>query len=117
MLFVPVDADSLHVEELQVLVDFFQDANGFHWHHSLLLHALGEGRWTCSTPVVSVQLVGVEDHRVIIPQRNSPQDFLGRMRSAGYLGLSVYHANWLRNSGIRERSAVCREPRFLVGIL
>ena len=37
--------------------------------------------------------------------------------SAGYAGLSAYHSDWARNSGVGERSGVCREHRLLLELL
>ena len=45
------------------------------------------------------------------------KDFLDRMRSAVYAGLLAYHAEWVQNSGIGERSAVCRKLRLLLELL
>jgi hypothetical protein len=45
------------------------------------------------------------------------RDFLERMRTAGFLGFLAYHSDWVRNSGVGERSAVCREHRLLLEML
>ena len=62
---------TLDVPERQVLIDFFADVNGFHWHHRLLLVSLGDGKWICCTPDQSVQRVNLADHRIVILGRNA----------------------------------------------
>ena len=60
---------TLDVSFNQVLVDFPEDANGFVWHHRLLLISLGGSRWICVTPTLSVQVVDLGNHRVIVLPR------------------------------------------------
>ena len=43
--------------------------------------------------------------------------FLLALRSAGYAGLLEYHHDWVRNSSVAEKSAVCREHKLLLEIL
>ena len=62
---------TLDVPERQVLMDIFNDVNGFHWHHRLLLVALGDGKWICCTPDQSVQRINLGDHRIVILGRNA----------------------------------------------
>ena len=45
------------------------------------------------------------------------KEFLLALRSFGYSGLVEYHHDWVRNSGVSEKSAVCREHRFLLEVL
>ena len=45
------------------------------------------------------------------------KDFVERMRTAGYLGFFAYHCDWVRNSGVGDKSAVCREHRLLLELL
>ena len=47
----------------------------------------------------------------------SVREFLVALRSAGYSGLIEYHHDWVRNSGIGDKSSACREHRLLLEIL
>eukprot|EP00959_Pyramimonas_sp_CCMP1952_P266274 5566918-Pyramimonas_sp.AAC.1 len=48
---------SLDVAERQCLIDFFEDENGFHWHHRLLLKPTPvPGRWIICAPDLSCLL-------------------------------------------------------------
>ena len=47
----------------------------------------------------------------------SVREFLVALRTAGYSGLMEYHHDWVRNSGIGEKSSVCREHKFLLELL
>ena len=63
---------SLGVSEVQVLVNFPQDTDGFYWHHRLLLHRVARGVWLCLSPdheIVRHDL-GAILHRII--ERRSP---------------------------------------------
>ena len=39
------------------------------------------------------------------------------LRSFGFTGLIDYHHEWVRNSGISERSAISREHKFLLELM
>ena len=41
---------ALDIEPRQVLVDFFQDVDGYHWHHRVLRHSLAPGVYVAITP-------------------------------------------------------------------
>jgi hypothetical protein len=45
------------------------------------------------------------------------REFFVALRSSGFSGLSDYHQDWVRNSGIAEKSAICREHKFLLELL
>ena len=63
---------SLNVSYRQVLVDYFEDANDFWWHHRLLLVRTNTvGEWIAATPTHGVCLVDLKEHRVIPLERNS----------------------------------------------
>ena len=50
----------------------FDDANGFYWHHRLLLKPTPvAGRWIIRTPDLSVQVADLNSHRIIALERNS----------------------------------------------
>ena len=56
----------------QCLIDFFDDPEGFTWHHRLLLLKGTEQKWIWATPTLEVQLGDLSLHRVIPLRRNSP---------------------------------------------
>ena len=65
-------AKSLDVAERQCLLDFFNDANGFNWHHRLLLRPTpAPGRWIICTPDLSAQVAGLNAHRIVALERDS----------------------------------------------
>ncbi|CAK0888003.1 unnamed protein product, partial [Prorocentrum cordatum] len=71
------------VPERQILVDFFDDPNGFRWHMRLLVLATpNPGQWICSTPDLSIQFIDVTTHRVIPLTRDS--EFPRRVRGEVY---------------------------------
>lgn len=54
------DADqvrTLDVAELQVIVEFPEDEDGFYWHHRLALQRLSAGRWVMLTPDMELEVV------------------------------------------------------------
>lgn len=55
---------SLDVEHAQVLIDFFDDPE-FSWHHRLLVVDCGGGRWIAVTPDHEVEVLVLNDHRVL----------------------------------------------------
>ena len=62
---------TLDVPERQVLVDFWEDEDGYFWHHQLLLlQASQAGRWLVATPDLEVQLADLSTHRVVPLQRS-----------------------------------------------
>ena len=63
---------TLDIEERQVLVDFLGDADGFIWHHRILLLHLRDAVWIICTPDLSVQQCNLADHRLVMLGRNSP---------------------------------------------
>eukprot|EP00974_Lingulodinium_polyedra_P049508 4759299-Lingulodinium_polyedra.AAC.1 len=64
---------ALDVESTQVAIDFFQDPDGFIWHHRLLLVKLGDGaRWAAATPTLEVEMCDLSNHRVVPLARAAP---------------------------------------------
>ena len=75
---------SLDVAERQCLIDFFNDENGFFWHHRLLLKPTPvPGRWIIATPDLSVQVADLNAHRIIALERDAP--IPGQYANAAYL--------------------------------
>ena len=62
---------TLDVPERQLLIDFFADANGFFWHHRILLVHVRETTWVVCTPDQSVQMLDVSQHRLVMLSRNA----------------------------------------------
>ena len=56
---------TLDVPEVQVLVDFFGDADGLFWHHRLLLQQGPDSRWIWATPDLDVKHGLLSRHRVM----------------------------------------------------
>ena len=64
---------TLDVPERQCLVGFFNDPNGFLWHHRLLLQPTPTpGVWIGATPDFAVELITLTQHRVVALTRASP---------------------------------------------
>ena len=61
---------SLDIEEAQVAIDFFDDEDGFFWHHRLLLQRLDGARWVVATPTLDIETVDLSQHRVVPIGRN-----------------------------------------------
>ena len=92
---MPTLDTSLH----QVLIDFYDDANGFHWHHRVLGVPLGGSIWIGGTPDKSIQRIDLSNHRVIILHRDS--EFPAARRAATYAWDSndwddAYEATFMR---------------------
>ncbi|CAK0843119.1 unnamed protein product, partial [Prorocentrum cordatum] len=67
----------------QILVDFFDDPNGFRWHMRwFVLATPNPGQWICPTPDLSIQFIDVTTHGVIPLTRDS--EFPRRVRGEVY---------------------------------
>lgn len=67
---------TLDIPEVQVLVNFPLDGDGFYWHHRILLHRITGGTWLALTPdheVVRHDLT-VTPHRVLDRRALYPED-------------------------------------------
>ena len=74
---------TLDVVEQQILIDFYDDEDGYFWHHRLLLLKLdGPGKWIAASPDHEVESVDISTHRVI-PLRRHAQ-FPDRVRGQIY---------------------------------
>lgn len=62
---------SLNVADPQVLVHFPNDANGFVYHHRLLLHKIGNGRWVTLTPDLELEVHDLVSTRHIVLGRHA----------------------------------------------
>ena len=63
---------TLDIPEQQLLIDYFDDPNGFVWHHSPLLVHVKDTLGIIATPDSSVQLLDVSRHRLVILSHSSP---------------------------------------------
>ena len=60
------------IPEKQILVDFFDDHDGWNWHHRVLLQQVGTGTtWVHLTPDMEVGTTDLAAHRVIILGRSA----------------------------------------------
>lgn len=63
---------TLDISEAQVLIDLFDDPNGYRWHHRVLLVATpAAGVWIASSPGFSVERLDLNAHRVRALGRHS----------------------------------------------
>ena len=56
---------TLDTELKQVLVDFFDDEEGYFWHHRLLVVKGDPGIWIAATPTLGIQRLDLSEHRVL----------------------------------------------------
>ncbi|CAK0822646.1 unnamed protein product, partial [Prorocentrum cordatum] len=60
---------SLDIREPQIVVNFPLDA--LPWHHRILLHAMGDGRWMCLTPDMEITQHNLNELRHYVLDRNA----------------------------------------------
>ena len=65
-------ANTLDIAEIQVVVNFPADANGFFWHHRVLLHKVGGGRWVGLSPDLEVGSVDLHAQAYQVLDRRAP---------------------------------------------
>ena len=56
---------TMDTELKQVLIDFFDDEEGFFWHHRLLLVKGDPGIWIAATRTLGIQRLDLNAHRVL----------------------------------------------------
>ncbi len=62
-----------NIEERQILIVFWDDADGFYWHHRVLLLLTSQpGVWLGSTPYWEVQRIDLNQHQVVPLVRDAP---------------------------------------------
>ena len=75
---------TLDVAEQQILIDFYDDEDGYFWHQRLLFLKLdGPGKWIAASPDHEVESVDISTHGVI-PLRRHAQ-FPARVRGQIYV--------------------------------
>ena len=62
---------SLNISEPQVLVHFPNDQHGFVYHHRILLHKIGGGRWVTLTPDLDLEVHYLSTHKHLVLGRHS----------------------------------------------
>ena len=69
---------TLDLPEVQVLVNYPVDADGFFWHHRILLCRIEGSRWLTLTPDHHIQQddLGLIHHRVLDRRSNFPGDIV-----------------------------------------
>ena len=56
---------TVDTELKQVLIDFFDDEDGYFWHHRILLVKGEPGVWIAATPTLGIQRLDLNEHRVL----------------------------------------------------
>jgi hypothetical protein len=69
---------TLDIPEIQVLVNFPGDRDGFYWHHRILLHRIDGAVWLTLTPDHDIERLdlNVVPHRVLQRKAAFPEDIL-----------------------------------------
>ena len=64
---------TLDINEVQVVVHYPLDADGFFWHHRILLHRIEGGEWLTLTPDLDIVRhdLGAQRHRVLDHHRDA----------------------------------------------
>ena len=65
-------ARTLDLPQKQVLIDFYDDEDGYYWHHRVLCHSVSPGTWVAITPDLEATSCNLNDHRVIALPRAGP---------------------------------------------
>ena len=60
---------TLDLPDPQIIVNFPDDANGLFWHHRLLIHKVGGGRWVALTPDMEQEDINLGDMQYIVLER------------------------------------------------
>eukprot|EP00435_Cladocopium_sp_Y103_P061503 s490_g23.t1 len=85
---------SLDVDAVQVLINYPADADGFYWHHRLLLHRITGGTWLCLTPDHEIQRhdLGATPHRIIERRSRFPEDIADEIYAHDPIGKAQLNA-------------------------
>jgi hypothetical protein len=138
---------TLDVPEARVLVDYFADPNGSRWHWRGLLRSLaqsdggdagfrrrpttGEGRdsrilcdqrdgdgrpFLLFSLVLSLVREAAYEFWPIQGPR-AAKEYLSAIRQLAAGGFLEFHADWVKASGVGEKSSAAREHKFLLDLL
>ena len=79
---------SLDISEVQILVHYPLDGDGFFWHHRVLLHRVTAGVWLCLTPDLEIQRhdLGATPHRILERRSAFPADIADEIYAHDPLG-------------------------------
>ena len=68
--------NTLDCPEVQVLVNYPNDAAGFFWHHQILLHRVVGAKWLALCPDHEIQLhnLSLEKHKILDRRAPFPTD-------------------------------------------
>ena len=81
---------TLDIAETQILVHYGGDANGYYWHHRILLHRIEGGRRLCLTPDLDTVTHDLNQraHRILDRKSNFPADIIGEIYAFDPIGRS-----------------------------
>ena len=83
-----MDDYTLNIPEVQIVVNYPLDADGFFWHHRILLHRIEGGTWLTLTPDHEIQrhdLNGIT-HRILERAAPFPEDIAGEIYAHDVIG-------------------------------
>lgn len=63
---------TLNIPDLQILFHYPNDAAGLVWHHRVLLHKIGHGRWVLLTPDLELHVEDLSVQRHVVLGRHAP---------------------------------------------
>ena len=82
---------TLDISEVQIVVHYPGDENGFLWHHRILLHRIAGGTWLTLTPDLEIQRhdLNVLRHRVLNRAGPFPGDIAGEIYAHDPIGAAA----------------------------
>ncbi|CAJ1358943.1 unnamed protein product [Effrenium voratum] len=83
--------NTLDCPEVQVLVNYPNDAAGFFWHHRVLLHRVEGAKWLALTPDHEIQLhdLSLERHKILDRRAPFPADLVPTIYAHDPIGRAV----------------------------
>ena len=92
---------SLDIPEVQLLINYPLDADGFLWHHRVLLHRIERSRWICLTPDHDLQIhdLATTVHRILDRRSPFPDDIADEIYAHDQIGKAQL-------SGFKRRAKV-----------
>ena len=93
---------TLDIAEVQVLVHYPGDAEGFDWHHRILLHRIEGGNWLTLTPDLELQRhdLAAQRHRVLDRAAPFPADIAAEIYAHDPIGRAAL-ANFKRQAQVQ----------------
>lgn len=105
---------SLNIGDPQVLLHFPGDAAGLDYHHRVLLHKIGGGRWVCLTPDLELHVADLATHRHVVLGRHSP--FPANIADACYVFEEVTKAELERQRRLARTMGSILDDSEQVGV-